>query len=221
MSHFKISHEIIIITVIASVTIFASSMISYFFITSYSNKTEQRIQELFQRVFNDSPFSRFDIAESAHFIEVSNDPSAGVNTRETNYARLGDECLTYLHRLLTLYNLIAEIFRIFPSTNHVFSDEKRMRDKIGYAVDVETLQNKEQFALFEHVLERESDNEIKKQLNILVRELKINRTDGQPARILQKLEYLVELANSTMGQRKLLIDILLLTILIKSSKRSN
>ena len=168
MSYFKISHEIIITTVIINITIIASSMISYFFITSYSNKTEQRIQELFQRILYNSPFSRFDITDSAHFIEVSNDPSVGVNTCETNHAHLGNECLNYLHRLLTLYNIIAEIFRIFPSTNHVFSDEKRMSDKIGYAVDVETLQNKEQFALFEHLLERESDNDIKKQLNILV-----------------------------------------------------
>jgi len=221
MSYFKVSHEILITTVITSVTIIMSSMISYFFITSYRNKTEQRIQELFQRVLNNSPFSRFDITDSAHFIEVSNDPSVGINTCETNHTHLGDEYLNYLHRLLTLYDIIAEIFRIFPSTNHVFSDVKRMSDKIGYAVDVETLQNREIFALFEHVLERESDNDIKKQLNILVRALKINRTDGQPVRVLQKLEYLIELANSTMGQRELLIDILLLTILIKSSERSN
>ncbi len=210
----------IIITVITSVSIFASSIIAYFFIIYYGNKTEQRIQELLQRVFNSSLSSRFDIADSAHSIGVPDDPSAGVNTRETNYAGLGDECLDYLNRLLTLYNLVAEIFRIFPSTFHVFSDEKRMRDKISYAMDVTTLQNKEQFALFEHVLESASENEIKKQLNSIVRELKTNRTDEQPAGIVQKLEYLVELANSTVGLRELLINILLLTILIKTSKKS-
>jgi len=119
-------------------------------------------------------------------------------------------------QLFSLFSIFAGILRGFPSVENFFSRENR----INYVKELEDISLEEQYTLFKSILARNTSGEIINQLDKIIKEFQTEVTDARFLKILQKLEYIMELANS-MPNRELLADIMLLAILIKSTKKGN
>ena len=202
----------------------AIGILNYFYVTKIYKK-EQKIQDLFQRVLNRPYFSRYDIIaysddeyitpnyEEYSYIppQLVEIPSNLSQTSSFNYAGVDDGL-----QLFSLFSIFAGILRVFPSVERFFSRENR----INYVKELEDISLEEQYALFKSILARNTSGEIINQLDKIIKEFQTEVTDARFLKILQKLEYIMELANS-MPNRELLADIMLLAILIKSTKKGN
>lgn len=221
--YLKITHNFLPPIMITSSAILAGFVI-YIFIKKVKEK-ENNIESLFQRILNRSSASESEIVNSSGDEYLTPDCDEQPNVAPQPIEAPSDlpqssflndiEVFDKVH-FFSLLKIFNAILKAFPSTKHLFSNE----NKILYVMNLRTLPIQEQFALFKHLLERNSEDEILEQLVTLMQDLEANEMDAILTSVLQKLEDIVDLAYS-IEKRELIVDVLLLMILITNAERLN
>ncbi|MDD1778148.1 MAG: hypothetical protein LUQ65_08245 [Candidatus Helarchaeota archaeon] len=138
-------------------------------------------------------------------------PSDG--TFEVSYQRYAGQFEGFT--LVLLFRLLSFILHAFPSLESIFP---RAEDRVTQVIKIKAFTPKEQVSFFKTLLRCVPEKEVWMELDSVMDELREARIEMHWKQTVPKLESLVGLAQ-TLDDRTFLIEIFLLTVLIRISVR--